>query len=98
MLQLNSHIKLQRRFLHMDNDELLQALTSVIDSKLQPLKDDITAIKIYQENDISKKFGVLFDGHQLLADKLSRIDDIADDIEDLKGAMVAVELIAKQKI
>lgn len=36
----------------MTDNELLLALSDMIDSKLQPIKNDIRDIKITQENDI----------------------------------------------
>jgi len=84
----------------MENNELLQAIgqmisesnrkmtedmLSIMDDKLKPINDRLTKIEIALENDISKKLDVLFDGHQLDSEKLSKIDPIEETIEETKS-------------
>lgn len=116
----------------MNDSELLQAISSMIDKKLEPIQQDIGSIKAGQEsleqevagltagqealkqaqimtdinmekgqkflqqqvtktniileNDISKKLGALFDGHQLDSEKIQSIKVSIEAIEEAVDA------------
>lgn len=51
------------------------------------------------ENKVDNAFGALADGHKGLSDKMSRIDEMADAIDEMKGSFVALEaLLATNKV
>ena len=60
---------------------------------IKRIDDSETRMKAYIESDVIKKIDILADGHKMLTEKLSRIDDIANDIEEMKGAMAATDAI-----
>ncbi len=59
---------------------------------LSEVKDRTKKIELTLENDISKKLGVLFDGHALNAEKLDHISKTVDDIE---SSVVALDVMNK---
>ena len=79
----------------MNNEELLRAISEMIDKKLEPVQQDITKIKIFLENDIDKKLSALFDGHALNTEKIEHISETVDDID---AAMTAVDIVTKANI
>ena len=82
-----------------NNRKMTEDMSSIMDNKLIPIinrlddlergidevKERTIKIEITLENDISKKLGVLFDGHQLDSEKLSKIDTVEETIEETKS-------------
>ncbi|MGX8702031.1 hypothetical protein [Caproiciproducens sp.] len=79
----------------MNDNELLQAISEMMDKKLEPIQQDITKIKVFLENDIDKKLSALFEGHQLNTEKLN---DIGETVDDIDAAMIAVDIVTKANI
>ncbi len=81
----------------MDHNELLQAISSIMDKKLEPIQRDISTLKsdisgleegqlktnITLENEISKKISALFDAHQFDGEKIQSIKDTVESIKEV---------------
>lgn len=59
---------------------------------------DIRSINVRIENEIIPSIKTIAEGHQMLYDKISRIDKLSDEIDELKGAIVAVEILATGRL
>jgi hypothetical protein len=86
----------------MNDNELLQAISEMMDKKLEPIQKDICdlnagqlKVNIFLENDIDKKLSALFDGHALSTEKIEHISETVDDID---AAMTAVDIVTKANI
>lgn len=91
-----------RRMTKMNDNELLQAISEMMDKKLEPIKQDISKLKDGQlkinitiENDIGKKLSALFDGHQLNTQK---IDHISETVDDIDASITAVDIVTRANI
>lgn len=76
----------------MENDELLQAISEMMDKKLEPIQQEITKINVTLENDIGQKLSALFDGHQLDTEK---IDHISETVDAMNNAYAATDIVAR---
>ena len=72
----------------MDNQELLQALRQIIreevHTELQPIQNEVTSIKVTQENVTNKNIQLLMEGQKGMNDKFKRLDDLEEKVEDIQ--------------
>lgn len=75
----------------MDNQELLQALRQIIreevHTELQPIQNEVTSIKVTQENVTNKNIQLLMEGQKGMNDKFKRLDDLEEKVEDIQVAV-----------
>lgn len=81
----------------MDNQELLQALRQIIreevHTELQPLQDEVTSIKVTQENVTNKNIQLLMEGQKGMNDKFKRLDDLEEKVEDIQVAVSVLKAL-----
>ena len=97
--ELIQRMDAQKEELIQRMDEKLAATEEKLIQRMDAQKEELRAeisstesrIMTYIENRVESKIRVLADGYQALSEKLSRIDDMAQDIDEIKGSMAALE-------
>ncbi len=81
----------------MDNQELLQALRQIIreevHTELQPIQNEVTSIKLTQENVTNKNIQLLMEGQKGMNDKFKRLDDLEEKVEDIQVAVSVLKAL-----
>ena len=81
----------------MDNQELLQALRQIIreevHTELQPIQNEVTSIKVTQENVTNKNIQLLMEGQKGMNDKFKRLDDLEEKVEDIQVAVSVLKVL-----
>ena len=81
----------------MDNQELLQALRQIIreevHAELQPIQDEVTSIKVIQENVTNKNIQLLMEVQKGMNDKFKRLDDLEEKVEDIQVAVSVLKAL-----
>ena len=81
----------------MDNQELLQALRQIIreevHTELQPIQNEVTSIKLTQENVTNKNIHLLMEGQKGMNDKFKRLDDLEEKVEDIQVAVSVLKAL-----
>lgn len=81
----------------MDNQELLQALRQIIreevHTELQPIQNEVTSIKVTQENVTNKNIQLLMEGQKGMNDKFKRLDDLEEKAEDIQVAVSVLKAL-----
>lgn len=78
----------------------LQAIADLIDSKLQPLKDDVSNLKrsaVLLETDIAPKVQILLENHSDLAKNVMVAKDIEERVGTLELDVKVIKNILKSK-
>lgn len=78
----------------------LQAIADLIDSKLQPLKDDVSNLKrsaVLLETDIAPKVQILLENHSDLAKNVMVAKDIEERVGTLEFDVKVIKNILKSK-
>ena len=81
----------------MDNQDLLQALRQIIreevHTELQPIQNEVTSIKLTQENVTNKNIQLLMEGQKGMNDKFKRLDDLEEKVEDIQVAVSVLKAL-----
>lgn len=81
----------------MDNQELLQALRQIIreevHTELQPIQNEVTSIKVTQENVTNKNIQLLMEGQKGMNDKFKRLYDLEEKVEDIQVAVSVLKAL-----
>ena len=81
----------------MDNQELLQALRQIIreevHTELQLIQNEVTSIKLTQENVTNKNIQLLMEGQKGMNDKFKRLDDLEEKVEDIQVAVSVLKAL-----
>lgn len=80
----------------MDNTELLQAISKIMDEKLEPIRNEITGIKLELENVTNRNIQILAEGHQLINDRLDNAIKAESRIELTKMRVNILEAEVKR--
>ena len=81
----------------MIDKDMLEAIGLLMDSKLEPIKADITKINVTLENDVNKKIELLLEGQQGINEKFSKLDQVAEDVEEIKIKVSALEEVSRSQ-
>lgn len=81
----------------MIDKDMLEAIGLLMDSKLEPIKADITKINVTLENDVNKKIELLLEGQQGMNEKFSKLDQVAEDVEEIKIKVSALEEVSRSQ-
>lgn len=85
--------------IEMVDKDMLEAIGQLMDAKLDtallPIREDITKINITLENDIKKSIQLLIEGQQGMNDKFRKLDQVAEDVEEIKLKVTALEAVTK---
>lgn len=81
----------------MDNQELLQALRQIIreevHTELQPIQNEVTSIKVTQENVTNKNIQLFMEGQKGMNEKFKRLDDLEEKVEDIQVAVSVLKAL-----
>ena len=83
LLSMQSEI----RSIHTEMSEMKQTQ--------QQQGQEIAKINMTLEHNISKQLGLLGEGQQMVIDKFKQLDQVAEDVEDIKDTVNALEAITK---
>lgn len=83
-------------------DDRDQRMSEMMDAKLEPIKQDLTEVKervtkieIHQENVTDKNIQLLLEGQQGMNEKFQKLDQVAEDVEEIKIKVSAMEESSK---
>ena len=83
-------------------DDRDQRMSEMMDAKLEPIKQDLTEVKervtkieIHQENVTDKNIQLLLEGQQGMNEKFQKLDQVAEDVEEIKIKVSALEESSK---
>ena len=89
----------------MNDSEMLQAIldkvTSMdarlgaVESDMADMKTDITKINVTLENDVKTQLKLLGEGQQMVIEKFAKLDKVAEDVEEIKVKVTALENVTK---
>ena len=89
----------------MDEKALLEAIGQIIDSKLEPIRGDLSGVRskledveqrvikveLIQENAVAKQIQLLAESHIGIVEKLRGLDDLNEKVEDMQDAIFALK-------
>lgn len=92
----------------MDEIRLLEAIRQIvkdeIKNEIDPLKrqiegfnDDVTSIKVTQENVICKNIQLVMEGQEGMNEQFRRLDDLEEKVDDIQSAVSVLKLLAGKK-
>lgn len=89
----------------MNDSEMLQAILDkvtsmdarlgVVESDMADMKTDITKINVTLENDVMTQLKLLGEGQQMVIEKFAKLDKVAEDVEEIKVKVTALEAVTK---
>ena len=93
----------------MDEKSLLQSiekmLDSKLDSKLEPIKSDLSVVKdrvlkleITMENQVLPGIALLAEGQVSLSNRLERLDDLPEKVEDIQSTVSVLKYAFKEHV
>lgn len=87
----------------MDEKVLLDAISAMMDEKLEPIKRDladvkqrVTKIETTQEQVTNKKIQLLVEAQTDTKAKMEKLDEMAERVEDIQITVNAMEAVTKQ--
>ena len=83
------------RALKADNAEIREDLQSV-KADLSDVKQRVTKIEVTQEQVTNKNIGLLMDAQVETRDKVKKLDKVAEDVEEIKVRVAALESVTKE--
>ncbi len=66
-----------------------------VKSDLEEVKHRVTTIEVTQENDVKTQLRLLGEGQQGMNEKFKKLDQVAEDVEDIKGTVHILEAVTK---
>lgn len=92
----------------MDENRLLEAIRQIvkdeIKNEIDPLKrqieglnDEVTSIKVTQENVICKNIQLVMEGQEGMNEQFRRLDDLEEKVDDIQSAVSVLKLLAGKK-
>ena len=79
----------------MDMLEAIGQLLAPITDRLDKIDQRTTKIEITLENDIKTRLQLLTEGQQGMNDKFRKLDLVAEDVEEIKHKVTALEAVTK---
>ena len=81
----------------MDNNELLQAIRTIVKDEIEPLKQEVLSIKLTQENVTNKNIQLLMEGQQGMNEKFKSLDVLEDKVEDIQTTVSVLKALTVKK-
>ena len=81
--------------LKTDMQEVKSDLQNV-KSDLQEVKERVTRIELTQENVILPRIQLLAEGHNGIVDRLERLDELPDQVEDIQSTVSVLKHVFKE--
>ena len=66
-----------------------------VKSDLEEVKHRVTTIEVTQENDVKTQLRLLGEGQQGMNEKFKKLDQVAEDVENIKGTVHILEAVTK---
>ena len=66
-----------------------------VKSDLEEVKHRVTTMEVTQENDVKTQLRLLGEGQQGMNEKFKKLDQVAEDVEDIKGTVHILEAVTK---
>ena len=86
----------------MIDKDMLEAMRMMMREEMEPIKQDLadvkqrtTKIEFTLEHDVSKQLQLLTEGQQGMNDKFKKLDQVAEDVEEIKAKVTALEAVTK---
>ena len=86
----------------MIDKDMLEAMRMMMREEMEPIKQDLaevkqrtTKIEFTLEHDVSKRLQLLTEGQQGMNDKFAKLDQVAEDVEEIKAKVTALEAVTK---
>ena len=86
----------------MIDKDMLEAMRMMMREEMEPIKQDLadvkqrtTKIEFTLEHDVSKRLQLLTEGQQGMNDKFKKLDQVAEDVEEIKAKVTALEAVTK---
>ena len=86
----------------MIDKDMLEAMRMMMREEMDPIKQDLadvkqrtTKIEFTLEHDVSKRLQLLIEGQQGMNDKFKKLDQMAEDVEEIKAKVTALEAVTK---
>ena len=86
----------------MIDKDMLEAMRMMMREEMEPIKQDLadvkqrtTKIEFTLEHDVSKRLQLLTEGQQGMNDKFAKLDRVAEDVEEIKAKVTALEAVTK---
>ena len=88
----------------MDDNAFLEAIGQMMDSKLEPIRADlsevkqrVTKIEVVQENTIAKQINLLVEGHGDIVKKLRGLDVLTEKVDDIQDTVEVLKRLTVKK-
>lgn len=89
----------------MNDSEMLQAILDkvtsmdarlgMVESDMADMKTEITKINVTLENDVKTQLKLLGEGQQMVIEKFQKLDQVAEDVEEIRIKVSALENVTK---
>ena len=88
----------------MIDKDMLEAIGQIMDSRLAPMQEDIRTLKddvqslkadVAQIPDMRRDINPILEGQQGINDKFKKLDQVAEDVEEIKAKVTALEAVTK---
>ena len=86
----------------MIDKDMLEAMRMMMREEMEPIKQDLadvkqrtTKIEFTLEHDVSKQLQLLTEGQQGMNDKFQKLDQVAEDVEEIKIKVTALEEVTR---
>ena len=63
-------------------NELLSAIGTMMDTKLEPIKQRLDKLELTIENETNKNIKLLAEGHTGVVDRLNKLENKVEDVQD----------------
>ena len=82
--------------------QMADMMDNKLEKALEPIKQDLTEVKqrttkieFTLEHDVSKQLKLLGEGQQMVIDKFQKLDQVAEDVEEIKVKVTALENVTR---
>ena len=77
--------------------EAMSQLLAPIQSDIRTMKDDIQSLKadVAQIPDMRRDINLILEGQHGINDKFQKLDQVAEDVEEIKAKVTALEAVTK---
>ena len=86
-----------KKMIDKDMLEAMGQLLAPISSRLDRMEDDLPSLKADNAKlvTLEKKVDLLLEGQQGINDKFKKLDQVAEDVEEIKAKVTALEAVTK---
>jgi len=74
-------------------DSKLKSELAPINERLDAMQTDLTRVAVTQENIVLPRIQLLAEGHTILAEKLDRLEDLPEQVEDIQNTVSVLKQV-----